>query len=210
MTSVPSLADQEIGKLLELHPKGFDLKLDRILRLLADLGAPQLRLPPTIHVAGTNGKGSTSAFSRAILEAAGRAVHVHTSPHLVDWRERYRLGRSGGRGELVSDEVLAETIRRVASVNAGRPITVFELLTAVAFVLFAEHPADATVLEVGLGGRFDATNVIETAAVSVVTAISLDHQAFLGDTVEKIAGEKAGIFKRGVPSSSARRPARVR
>ncbi|WP_062221723.1 bifunctional folylpolyglutamate synthase/dihydrofolate synthase [Aureimonas sp. D3] len=199
MTSVPSLADQEIGKLLELHPKGFDLKLDRILRLLADLGTPQLRLPPTIHVAGTNGKGSTSAFSRAILEAAGRAVHVHTSPHLVDWRERYRLGRSSGRGELVSDEELAETIRRVASVNAGRPITVFELLTAVAFVLFAEHPADATVLEVGLGGRFDATNVIETAAVSVVTAISLDHQAFLGDTVEKIAGEKAGIFKRGVP-----------
>ncbi len=199
MTSAPSLADREIDKLLQLHPKGFDLKLDRISRLLAALGAPQDRLAPVIHVAGTNGKGSTTAFARAILEAAGKAAHVHTSPHLVDWRERYRLGRAGGRGELVSDEALAEAIRRVAEANGDQPITVFEMLTAVGFLLFAEHPADAVVLEVGLGGRFDATNVIERPAVSVVTSISLDHQTYLGDTVEQIAGEKAGIFKRGAP-----------
>ncbi|WP_062114315.1 bifunctional folylpolyglutamate synthase/dihydrofolate synthase [Aureimonas sp. AU40] len=199
MTSAPSLADREIGKLLELHPKGFDLKLDRIVRLLADLGAPQDRLAPVIHIAGTNGKGSTTAFCRAILEAAGKAAHVHTSPHLVDWHERYRIGRAGGRGELVSDEALAEAIRRVASANADRPITVFELLTAVTFLLFSENPADAVLLEVGLGGRFDATNVIGKPAVSVVTSISLDHQSFLGDTVEQIAAEKAGIFKRGAP-----------
>ncbi|WP_427024414.1 bifunctional folylpolyglutamate synthase/dihydrofolate synthase [Aureimonas ureilytica] len=199
MTSAPSLADQEIGKLLQLHPKGFDLKLDRVSRLLAELGSPQDRLAPVIHVAGTNGKGSTTAFCRAILEADGKAVHVHTSPHLVDWHERYRLGRAGGRGELVSDEVLAEAIVRVAEANRGQSITVFELLTAVGFLLFAEHPADATLLEVGLGGRFDATNVIGPPAVCVVTSISLDHQSFLGDTVEKIAGEKAGIFKRGAP-----------
>ncbi len=200
MTTAPSLADREIGKLLQLHPKGFDLALDRIRRLLADLGEPQSRLPPVIHVAGTNGKGSTTAFCRAILEAEGRAVHVHTSPHLVDWRERYRIGRREGRGELVSDEALADAVRRAAEANGDRPITVFEILTAVTFLLFAENPADAAVVEVGLGGRFDATNVVERPAVSVVTPVSLDHQSYLGDTVAEIAGEKAGIFKRGVPA----------
>ncbi|MFB2552999.1 bifunctional folylpolyglutamate synthase/dihydrofolate synthase [Ensifer soli] len=194
-----SEAAGEIERLLGLHPKGFDLSLGRITRLLASLGHPERRLPPVIHVAGTNGKGSVTAFSRAILEAEGLAVHVDTSPHLVNWHERYRLGRAGGRGLLVADAVLAEAVRRVADVNAGEAITVFELLTAVAFVLFSEHPADAAIIEVGLGGRFDSTNVIDRPAVSVVMPISLDHQAFLGDRVELIAAEKAGIMKRGVP-----------
>ncbi|WP_062208753.1 folylpolyglutamate synthase/dihydrofolate synthase family protein [Aureimonas sp. AU12] len=200
MTAPTSLADAEIGKLLARHPKGFDLKLDRIRRLLTSLGEPQTKMPPTIHVAGTNGKGSTIAFSRAILEAMGRGVHVHTSPHLVDWHERYRLADpAGGPGRLVSDAMLAEAMRRVADANGEEAITVFELLTAVTFLLFSEQPADAVLLEVGLGGRFDATNVIEQPAVSVVTAISLDHQAYLGDRVELVAAEKAGIFKPGVP-----------
>jgi dihydrofolate synthase/folylpolyglutamate synthase len=192
-----SEAGQEIEKLLALHPKGFDLSLDRITRLLDRLGNPQDRLPPVIHVAGTNGKGSVTAFSRSILEAAGLSVHVHTSPHLVNWHERYRLGRKDGRGELVSDSVLADAVRRVAEANAGEKITVFEILTAVTFVLFSEHPADVAIIEVGLGGRFDATNVISSPAVSVIMPISLDHQAYLGDRVELIAAEKAGIMKRG-------------
>jgi dihydrofolate synthase/folylpolyglutamate synthase len=200
MTTVQvSEAGQEIDKLLALHPKGFDLSLDRITRLLDVLGNPQDKLPPVIHVAGTNGKGSVTAFSRAILEAAGLAVHVHTSPHLVNWHERYRIGKKGERGALVSDAVLADAVRRVGDANAGQKITVFEILTAVTFVLFAEHPADVVIIEVGLGGRFDATNVIKTPAVSVIMPISLDHQAYLGDRVELIAAEKAGIMKRGCP-----------
>lgn len=192
-------AGREIEKLLALHPKGFDLSLDRITRLLSALGDPHKRLPPVIHVAGTNGKGSVTAFSRAILEAAGLSVHVHTSPHLVNWHERYRLGRKGGRGAFVSDPVLAEAVRRVAEANGGEKITVFEILTAVTFVLFAEHPADVAIIEVGLGGRFDATNVIDHPAVSVIMPVSLDHQAYLGDRVELIAAEKAGIMKKGSP-----------
>lgn len=192
-------AGREIEKLLGLHPKGFDLSLDRIVQLLAALGDPHRRLPPVIHVAGTNGKGSVSAFCRAMLEAAGLSVHVHTSPHLVNWHERYRIGRKGGPGTLVSDPVLADAVRRVADANGGQKITVFEILTAVTFLLFSEHPADAAIVEVGLGGRFDATNVIEKPAVSVIMPISLDHQAYLGDRVELIAAEKAGIMKRGAP-----------
>ncbi|MBP2237869.1 dihydrofolate synthase/folylpolyglutamate synthase [Sinorhizobium kostiense] len=200
MTSAEvSEAAQEIEKLLALHPKGFDLSLDRITRLLAALGNPEQRLPPVIHVAGTNGKGSATAFCRAILEAAGLSVHVHTSPHLVNWHERYRLGVRGGKGALVSDSVLADAVRRVAAANAGQNITVFEILTAVTFVLFAEHPADAAIIEVGLGGRYDATNVIARPACSVIMPISLDHQAYLGDRVELIAAEKAGIMKGGRP-----------
>ena len=194
-----SKAALEIDKLMALHPKGFDLSLDRIRRLLDRLGNPEKRLPPVIHIAGTNGKGSTSAFCRALLEAKGLSVHVHTSPHLVNWHERYRLGRKGGRGELVDDETLAHAIRRVGDANAGEYITVFEILTAVMFVLFAEHPADAAIVEVGLGGRFDATNVIENPAACIITSISLDHIAYLGDRVELIAAEKAGIMKRGRP-----------
>lgn len=194
-----SKAAQEIDKLMALHPKGFDLSLDRIRRLLDRLGNPEKRLPPVIHIAGTNGKGSTSAFCRALLEAKGLSVHVHTSPHLVNWHERYRLGRKGGRGELVDDETLAHAIRRVGDANAGEYITVFEILTAVMFVLFSEHPADAAIVEVGLGGRFDATNVIDNPAACIITSISLDHVAYLGDRVELIAAEKAGIMKRGRP-----------
>jgi dihydrofolate synthase/folylpolyglutamate synthase len=195
---ITKAADREIDLLMALHPKGFDLSLDRITRLLDRLGNPELRLPPVIHIAGTNGKGSAAAFSRALLEAAGLRVHVHTSPHLVNWHERYRLAAAGG-GRLVDDEVLAEAVARVAKANRGETITVFEILTAVTFVLFSEHPADAAVIEVGLGGRFDATNVIGDPAVSLIMPISVDHEAYLGDRVELIAAEKAGIIKPGVP-----------
>ena len=187
-----------IDALSAIHPKGYDLSLGRILRVLEALGNPQLRIPPVIHVAGTNGKGSTSAFCRAILEAAGKTVHVHTSPHLVNWHERYRLGAPGG-GRLVTDALLESTIDRVAQANAGAPITVFEILTAAMFVLFSEHPADYCIIEVGLGGRFDATNVIDKPLVSVITSIALDHMAQLGDREELIAFEKAGIIKPGCP-----------
>ncbi|RUW67717.1 folylpolyglutamate synthase/dihydrofolate synthase family protein, partial [Mesorhizobium sp. M2A.F.Ca.ET.067.02.1.1] len=191
-------AEREIEHLMTLHPKGFDLSLDRVTRLLERLGNPQDRLPPVIHIAGTNGKGSCAAFSRALLEAAGHLVHVHTSPHLVNWHERYRLAAEGG-GKLVEDDVFAEAIARVAEANQGQKITVFEILTAVTFVLFSEHPAEAAIIEVGLGGRFDATNVIKRPAVSVIMPISMDHEAYLGDRVELIAAEKAGIMKRGCP-----------
>lgn len=189
-----SRADELINKLSEIHPKGFDLSLDRILLLLGKLGNPQDKMPPVIHVAGTNGKGSTIAFCRAILEAQGYRVHVHTSPHLVNWHERYRLA-----GELVSDEMLSDAIERVATANDNQPITVFELLCAVMFVLFSENSADFALVEVGLGGRFDATNVIKQPKVCAISSIALDHQSYLGDTIEKIAFEKGGIIKHGVP-----------
>lgn len=193
-----SAAEQAIERLLSLHPKGFDLSLERIRRLLSRLGDPHRRLPPVIHIAGTNGKGSAAAFSRALLESMGLAVHVHTSPHLVRWHERYRIGAKGG-GRLVEDAMLADAVDRVAQANGGEPITVFEILTAVTFVLFSEQPADACVIEVGLGGRFDATNVIERPAVSLIMPVSMDHEAYLGDRVELIAAEKAGIIKPRVP-----------
>ncbi|KQQ33992.1 bifunctional folylpolyglutamate synthase/dihydrofolate synthase [Rhizobium sp. Leaf306] len=196
---VASAAEQEIERLMTLHPKGFDLSLERITRLLEMLGNPHLKLPPVIHVAGTNGKGSCTAFCRALLEAGGYAVHVHTSPHLVRWHERFRIGVKGGRGQLVDDALLADALRRVGDANAGQMITVFEILTAATFLIFSEQPADAVVLEVGLGGRFDATNVITDPAVSVIMPIALDHQAYLGDKVELIAAEKAGIMKRRRP-----------
>jgi len=193
-----SAAERAIDRLMALHPKGFDLSLERIGRLLRRLGDPQEKLPPVIHIAGTNGKGSAAAFSRALLEASGRTVHVHTSPHLVRWHERFRLGKPNG-GEFVDDDVLADAVERVAEANRGEQITVFEILTAVMFVLFSEHPADAAIVEVGLGGRFDATNVIRHPATSLIMPISLDHEAYLGDRVELIAAEKAGIIKPGSP-----------
>lgn len=188
-----SRAEALIEDLSSLHPKGYDLSLGRIRRLLERLGNPERDLPPVIHVAGTNGKGSTIAFLRAILEAGGLAVHAHTSPHLVRWHERYRVA-----GEIVDDAALADAIMRVAEANRGEPITVFEILTAVAFVLFAETPADVALIEVGLGGRFDATNVVEKE-LAVITPVGLDHMAHLGDTTAKIAFEKAGILRPGVP-----------
>lgn len=187
-----------IDALSAIHPKGYDLSLDRIRRVLERLGHPEQRIPPAFHVAGTNGKGSTLAFVRAILEASGKTVHVHTSPHLVHWHERFRIGAAGG-GRLVGDAELARAISRVAQANGGEPITIFEILTAAMFVLFSEQPADYCAVEVGLGGRFDATNVIDRPLVSIIAPISLDHQAQLGDTVEKIACEKAGIIKPGCP-----------
>lgn len=193
-----SAAEREIDKLMALHPKGYDLSLNRIRQLLERLGNPQDKLPPVIHVAGTNGKGSASAFARALLEAGNKAVHVHTSPHLVHWHERYRIAAKGG-GRFVDDDAFAEAIERAAKANGGQRITVFEVLTAVAFMLFSEHPADAAIFEVGLGGRFDATNVIGKPVVSIVMPIAMDHQAHLGDRIELIAAEKAGIIKRGVP-----------
>ena len=185
-----------INELMKIHPKGYDLSLGRITRLLKKLDNPQNKLPPVIHVAGTNGKGSTIAFCRAMLEADGKIVHVDTSPHLVNYHERFRLGAEGG-GKYVSDDAFAETLQRVADANAGEPITVFEILCAVMFLLFSENSADVALVEVGLGGRFDTTNVISNPKVSVITPVSLDHESFLGDVVEKIAFEKAGIIKPG-------------
>jgi dihydrofolate synthase/folylpolyglutamate synthase len=192
-------SDTVLARLLALHPKLIDLSLGRILKLLERLGDPQKRLPPVIHVAGTNGKGSTIAFMRAILEAAGLSVHVYTSPHLVRFHERIRLGAPGG-GRFVDEAVLVEALERCERANAGDAITFFEITTTVAFMLFAEHKADVVLLEVGLGGRFDATNVIANPACTVVTPVSIDHAEYLGDSVTKIAGEKAGIFKRGAPA----------
>ena len=191
--------DALIARLLALHPKAIDLSLGRIERLLDALGDPQKRLPPTIHVAGTNGKGSTIAFMRAMLEAHGLAVHVDTSPHLVRFNERIRLGAKGG-GVLVDDQRLLDALQRCEAANNGLPVSFYEIVTAAAFLLFAEEPADVLLLEVGLGGRFDATNVIDRPACAIVTSIGMDHAEYLGDTLAKIAAEKAGIFKRGAPA----------
>ena len=192
-------SDAILERLTALHPKKIDLSLDRIEILLEKLGRPQDRLAPVIHVAGTNGKGSTVAFLRAMLEAAGKRVHVYTSPHLVRFHERIRLaGPDGGR--LVDEDVLAATLEQCERVNDGAPITFFEMTTAAALVLFAAHTADYLLLEVGLGGRFDATNVVAQPAASVVTAVSMDHVEFLGSSLEGIAREKAGVFKRGCPA----------
>ena len=191
-------SDALLARFLALHPKTIDLSLGRIQRLLARLDHPERRLPPLIHVAGTNGKGSTVAFMRAILEAAGQRVHVYTSPHLVRFHERIRLGRVGG-GRYVDEERLVEALRRCETANGPEPITVFEITTAAALLLFAETPADALLLEVGLGGRADATNVVDRPAAAVVTPIGFDHAEYLGSTIAAVAGEKAGIFKRGCP-----------
>lgn len=191
-------AARAIERLLANHPKGFDLSLERVTGLLEALGDPHLKIPPVFHIAGTNGKGSTAAFLRALVEAAGKTVHVHTSPHLVNWHERYRIGKKGG-GKFVTDKVLERAVLAAEKANQGRAITVFEIMSAVAFLLFSQKKADYAIMEVGLGGRFDATNVLEKPAISIITPIGLDHEAYLGDTLEKIAFEKAGIIKPGVP-----------
>jgi dihydrofolate synthase/folylpolyglutamate synthase len=195
--------DAILARLLALHPKRIDLSLDRMWRILDALGHPERKLPPVIHVAGTNGKGSTVAFMRAMLEAAGRSVHVYTSPNLVRLNERFRLGRSGG-GVLVGDDELAATLAECERANGDQPITVFEIETAAGLLLFSRHPADVLLLEVGLGGRLDATNVVERPLASVITPVSIDHVDFLGDTLEKIATEKAAILRRGVPAVISR------
>jgi dihydrofolate synthase/folylpolyglutamate synthase len=185
-------------RLMALHQRKIDLTLDRMLRILELLGHPERRMAPAIHVAGTNGKGSTVAYLRAILEAAGLKVHAFTSPHLVRINERFRLA-----GTLVSDDELMEALEHCERLNAGEPITVFEIETAAAFHLFAKHPADVVLLEVGLGGTGDSTNVIEKPLATVITPVAMDHMEMLGDTLGKIAAEKAGIIKRGVPLISA-------
>jgi dihydrofolate synthase/folylpolyglutamate synthase len=183
---------------------GVDLSLDRIERLLKRMASPHLKLPPVFHVAGTNGKGSTCAFLRAALEAAGHRVHVFTSPHLCRVNERIRLA-----GTLVSDEEFAEALAETLRFNASQPISFFEVLTAAAFLLFAATPADAVILEVGLGGRLDSTNVIPKPAVTGIAQLAIDHAQILGPTLRHIAGEKAGIAKRGVPLVTQKYPAAI-
>jgi dihydrofolate synthase / folylpolyglutamate synthase len=197
--------DSILARLTALHPKLIDLSLERMWRILAALDHPERRLPPVIHVAGTNGKGSTIAFMRAILEAAQLAVHVYTSPHLVRLNERFRLG-SNGEGRLAQDEEIAAALAECECANNGAPITIFEMTTAAAFLLFARHPADVLLLEVGLGGRLDATNVIDKPLATVIAPVSYDHAEHLGDAIGKIAAEKAGILKRGVPAIIAAQP----
>ena len=187
-------SDAVLERMMALHPKVIDLVLDRVWRLLAALDNPQDRLPPVIHIAGTNGKGSTQAMIRAGLEAGGTKVHAYTSPHLARFHERIRLA-----GDLISEEALTEVLDRGYQANGDAPITYFEITTVAALLAFAETPADYTLLEVGLGGRLDATNVVAEPAVTVITPVDLDHQQYLGDTLPQIAGEKAGIIKRGVP-----------
>ncbi|HEV2335538.1 MAG TPA: folylpolyglutamate synthase/dihydrofolate synthase family protein [Stellaceae bacterium] len=201
MPDKPAASDRVLARLMQLHPKKIDLSLDRILRLLAALGDPQERLPPVAHVAGTKGKGSTVAIMRACLEAAGYRVHAYTSPHLVRFHERIRLA-----GRLIEEDALVAVLDECERANRGGPITFFEITNAAAFLAFARVPADIVLLEVGVGGRLDATNVVRHPAVTAITPVSLDHQGFLGDTVAAIAGEKAGILKPGVVGVIAPQP----
>lgn len=187
-------SDAILSRLMALHPKVIDLSLDRMHRLLAALGNPERAIPPVIHIAGTNGKGSTQAMIRAGLEAGGSRVHAYTSPHLAQFRERIRLA-----GTLIEDDALADLLAQVEAANDGQPITFFEITTAAAFLAFARTPADFTLLEVGLGGRLDATNVIDAPRLMVITPVSIDHTQYLGETLPLIAAEKAGIIKPRVP-----------
>src|SRR6478735_1724716 len=187
-----SRTDAILKRLLGLHPKLIDLRLDRELRLLERIGNPQNHLPPVIHVAGTNGKGSTIAYLRAFLEASGKKVHVMTSPHLVRFNERIRLA-----GKLVSSRKLNQALEFCEAANGGEPITFFEITTAAALKLFSEVKADYLLLETGMGGRFDASNVVTKPLGTIIAPVDYDHQNFLGNSLDKIAWEKAGILKRG-------------
>ncbi len=194
-------SDVILERLISLHPKIIDLSLERMHRLLAALGHPERDLPPVIHLAGTNGKGSTQAMIRAGLEAAGKSVHAYTSPHLARFHERIRVA-----GDLISEPALSAILAECEAANQGHPITYFEITTCAALLSFARTPADYCLLEVGLGGRLDATNVVAEPALSVITPVSIDHQQYLGETLPEIAGEKAGILKRRVPCVVARQP----
>jgi dihydrofolate synthase / folylpolyglutamate synthase len=190
---------QLLAELKLLHPQLIDLSLGRVERLLAKLGNPHKRLPPCVHIAGTNGKGSVTAYLKAMLEAAGARVHVYTSPHLVRFHERIELADASGRAHAIAEDKLIDVLMRTQATNGADDITQFEITTAAAFLAFAENPADVLLLEVGLGGRLDATNVIERPALCIITPISLDHSEKLGATLAKIAFEKAGILRPGVP-----------
>ncbi|MDR7123240.1 dihydrofolate synthase/folylpolyglutamate synthase [Pseudorhodobacter sp. 4114] len=187
-------SDAILDRMMTLHPKVIDLTLDRMHRLLAALGNPERHLPPVIHIAGTNGKGSTQAMIRAGLEASGATVHAYTSPHLARFHERIRLA-----GDLISEPALTALLDECVQANGPDSITFFEITTAAALLAFARTPADFTLLEVGLGGRLDATNVVDSPRLTIITPVSIDHQQYLGETLPEIAGEKAGIIKRGVP-----------
>lgn len=193
-------SDQLLAELKTLHPILIDLSLGRISVLLEKLGNPHRRLPPVVHIAGTNGKGSTTAYLRAMFEAAGKRVHAYTSPHLVRFHERISLAVSDGKSAPISEAALVALLSRVAKINAGGSVTFFEITTAAAFVAFSEVPADVLLLEVGLGGDFDTTNVVERPALCVITPISMDHAEKLGGTLERIAASKAGILKPDVPA----------
>jgi len=196
----PRIASSEtlLERLKKLHPQSIDLSLGRIERLLAALGHPEEKLPPVLHVAGTNGKGSFLAFTRAIGEALGKGVHVYTSPHLVNFHERIVLAGAHGSAPIAED-MLVDCLARAEAANGGELITLFEITTAAAFLAFSEVFADILLLETGLGGRLDATNVVGKPLLTAITPISIDHVSFLGDTLTEIAGEKAGILKPGVP-----------
>ncbi|MDF1727911.1 MAG: bifunctional folylpolyglutamate synthase/dihydrofolate synthase, partial [Sulfitobacter sp.] len=187
-------SDHILERMMALHPKVIDLTLDRMHRLLEALGHPERDLPPVIHIAGTNGKGSTQAMIRAGLEHMGKSVHAYTSPHLARFHERIRLA-----GSLIDEDALTAVLDECYAANGGAQITYFEITTAAALLAFARTPADYTLLEVGLGGRLDATNVVDAPELTIITPVSVDHQQFLGETLPEIAGEKAGIIKRRVP-----------
>ena len=187
-------SDIILARMMALHPKIIDLTLDRVWHLLAALGNPQNNLPPVIHIAGTNGKGSTQAMIRAGLEAEGKRVHAYTSPHLAKFHERIRLA-----GTLITEDDLTAVLDECYAANGGTPITFFEITTCAAILAFSRVPADYVLLEVGLGGRLDCTNVVDKPALTIITPVSVDHQQFLGETLPEIAGEKAGIIKRRVP-----------
>ncbi len=193
MTSTPNVR-AALDRLTALHPKKIDLSLGRVERLLAALGDPHRAMPPVIHVAGTNGKGSTVAILRAMAEAAGLKVHAFTSPHLVRFAERIRLA-----GRIIEDEALVTLLQRVEDANAGEPITFFESTTAAAFLAMAETPAELALIVVGMGGRYDATNIFPAPACAVITPVGMDHEQFLGSDLATIAREKAGIIKSGQP-----------
>lgn len=194
-TSAKLLAEMKL-----LHPQLIDLSLGRVERLLGKLGNPHKKLPPCVHIAGTNGKGSVTAYLKAMLEAAGARVHVYTSPHLVRFHERIELAGPSGKAGPIGEDTLVDVLVRTQATNGSDDVTQFEITTAAAFLAFSEHPADVLLLEVGLGGRLDATNVVERPVLDIITPISLDHSEKLGSTLAKIAFEKAGILRHGTPA----------
>src|SRR5262245_5227131 len=200
-SSMTATSDIVLERVMRLHPKIIDLELSRVERLLKLVGHPERKLPPVVHVAGTNGKGSVIAYLRAMLEAAGKRVHVYTSPHLVKFHERIRLA-----GKLIEEQALVDLIEECERANGGETITFFEITTVAAFLAFSRVPADIVLLETGLGGTFDATNVIAAPRASVIMPISFDHMQYLGDTLAKIAANKAGIMKAGRPAIIAEQP----